>query len=51
MSSKVEEYLQYTNQLGLTENEGKDLIGAIQLIAESILNKKYMLDVEHDNEE
>ena len=43
MSSKIEEYKSYLKNLDLSEQEKEDLIGSIQCITESILDKKYML--------
>lgn len=49
MSSETK-YRAHLRALGLTEEQGKDLIGALQCIAESLLNKKYMLRRYDDKE-
>lgn len=49
MSSETK-YRDRLRELGLTEEQGKDLIAALQSIAESLLNKKYMLR-RYDDEE
>ncbi len=51
MSSEMEKYKQYTDQFGLTEQEAGELIGALQCIAESLLNKKYILNPHERNTE
>lgn len=43
MSSKVSKYRQHIQALGLTDEQGQELIGAIECIIESLLDKKYML--------
>jgi hypothetical protein len=48
MSSESAHYQKYIEQLGLTEEQGKELIGALQCIVESLLNKKYMLEYNHE---
>jgi len=47
---KQEEYKELIAELKLTKEEEIELIGALQSIAESILNKKFMLE-ENDYEE
>lgn len=49
MSSKINrQYEDYIKQLGLSEEQGKELIGALQAIIESLLNKKYLLENKND---
>lgn len=43
MSKELEKYRVYIEKLGLNDEESTDLIGAIQCIVESLLNKKYMI--------
>lgn len=45
MSLKIKEsHQKYIDQLGLKEEQGIELIGALECIVESLLNKKYMLE-------
>lgn len=44
MSSKASDYQAYIERLGLTEEQGQELMGALQCIIESLLTKKYMLE-------
>ena len=49
MSSDGSKYEEHIQQLGLKEEQGKELIGALQCIVESLLNKKFMLDGANDS--
>lgn len=49
MSSEIEKYRLHLRSLNLTEQQERELIGAVQCIVESLLNKKYMLrDTRHE---
>lgn len=48
MSSKIEGYKSFLKELDLSEQEKEDLIGFIQCIVESVLDKKYMLGLENE---
>lgn len=49
MSSETNrQYENYIKQLGLTEEQGKDLIGALQCLIENLLDKKYLLENRND---
>lgn len=50
MSSESARYQKYIDRLGLTQEQGEELIGALQNIAESLLDKKYMLERKHESE-
>jgi hypothetical protein len=48
MASEGNDYREQLAQLGLTSEQGKELIGALTCIIESLLTKKYMIGVEKD---
>jgi hypothetical protein len=45
MSKNNKDYKEYLEKLNLNETEKEELIEAVQLIVESLLDKKYALEV------
>lgn len=48
MSKNKKDYKDYLENLDLNETEKEKLIEAIQLITESLLDKKYALEVDNE---
>ncbi len=44
MSGEKHDYTEQIERLGLTPEQGEELIGALQRIAEGLLDKHYMLE-------
>ena len=53
MSGTLEKYRKHIDKLGLSDEQAVELIGALQCIAENLLDKKYMLGLikHHDQEQ